>query len=346
MASDSDGSENTSQTGTLTSQYIQVQFTDTSSGADSVLWDFGDGNTSTERNPKHTYTDNGDYNVILTVTNSAGQAVSQENVQITGVGASSEGEGEGEGEGDNGDNGGDNGDNGDNGGDNGDNGDNEGETEIIYGCTDPLALNYDEYANRDDNSCEYSTSPEPMPSYTPAGFNPPIAMQVGARSELGRWTWTGAGWILTSDYQPPEPPQETIEQLQGTLIRDFAEPNVWNVNNPSNPSLVAYLKAPQQISARAIDDVGNPGQPLGTFTLTNTLLVNNRVTLLPPISTGISQVTFQASITVVGSGDGDNGGDDGGGDPAIIYGCTDSSANNYDRHATVDDGSCEYSSDF
>ena len=66
-------------------QFVEVQFTDTSSGADSVLWNFGDGNTSTERNPKHKFYDNGNYNVTLTVTNSAGEAVSQESVQVAGI---------------------------------------------------------------------------------------------------------------------------------------------------------------------------------------------------------------------------------------------------------------------
>lgn len=36
----------------------------------SYLWDFGDGNTSATKNPTHTYTSGGAYDVILTVTNS------------------------------------------------------------------------------------------------------------------------------------------------------------------------------------------------------------------------------------------------------------------------------------
>lgn len=45
------------------------KFIDQSIGADSWLWNFGDGNTSTERNPEHIYTADGQYNVILTVYN-------------------------------------------------------------------------------------------------------------------------------------------------------------------------------------------------------------------------------------------------------------------------------------
>lgn len=43
----------------------RITFTNTSSGATSYLWDFGDGNTSTAANPSHTYTNPGTYTVQL-----------------------------------------------------------------------------------------------------------------------------------------------------------------------------------------------------------------------------------------------------------------------------------------
>ena len=53
---------------------LTVQFNDSSSGTvTSYSWDFGDGITSSEKNPVHTYTSSGKYNVTLTVTNSAGE---------------------------------------------------------------------------------------------------------------------------------------------------------------------------------------------------------------------------------------------------------------------------------
>ena len=60
-----------------------VNFTDESlNQPSSWLWDFGDGDTSTEQNPSHTYTSNGMYEVCLTVTNSAGSNTSCQTVDI------------------------------------------------------------------------------------------------------------------------------------------------------------------------------------------------------------------------------------------------------------------------
>ena len=46
-----------------------VNFTDTSILASSWYWDFGDGNTSTDQNPTHTYSSIGTYLVTLTINN-------------------------------------------------------------------------------------------------------------------------------------------------------------------------------------------------------------------------------------------------------------------------------------
>ncbi|MGB3007788.1 MAG: PKD domain-containing protein, partial [Chitinophagaceae bacterium] len=46
-----------------------VQFTSTSSGADTYLWEFGDGNSSTDANPIHTYNSAQTFTVTLTVFN-------------------------------------------------------------------------------------------------------------------------------------------------------------------------------------------------------------------------------------------------------------------------------------
>ncbi|MBP1928149.1 PKD repeat protein [Methanolinea mesophila] len=51
---------------------LEVQFTDQSTGAGTWNWDFGDGTTSTEQDPVHTYGLPGNYTVRLTVANGGG----------------------------------------------------------------------------------------------------------------------------------------------------------------------------------------------------------------------------------------------------------------------------------
>lgn len=54
-----------------------IQFIDDSWGnIDNWTWDFGDGLTSTEQNPEHTYADEGEYMVILTVDGDSNQCYS------------------------------------------------------------------------------------------------------------------------------------------------------------------------------------------------------------------------------------------------------------------------------
>ena len=54
---------------------MSVQFNDTSTGnPTSWKWDFGDGKTSTIKNPIHNYTKTGNFNVSLNVTNLYGSS--------------------------------------------------------------------------------------------------------------------------------------------------------------------------------------------------------------------------------------------------------------------------------
>lgn len=63
---------------------LGVQFDDISIGVvDTYLWNFGDGATSTQEDPQHTYTDPGSYDVTLTVTGPGGQDSITKNALIT-----------------------------------------------------------------------------------------------------------------------------------------------------------------------------------------------------------------------------------------------------------------------
>jgi len=53
-----------------TTQNLNASFQNTSLNASTYLWNFGDGNTSTQLNPQHTYASEGYYDVSLIITNS------------------------------------------------------------------------------------------------------------------------------------------------------------------------------------------------------------------------------------------------------------------------------------
>jgi PKD repeat protein len=67
-----------------TDNFLQVTFTNFSQNATTYAWEFGDGNTSAEKDPVHTYAEAGQYAVKLTVSNAAGESATRtENLTIT-----------------------------------------------------------------------------------------------------------------------------------------------------------------------------------------------------------------------------------------------------------------------
>jgi len=62
---------------------LRVKFNNTSSQYTQSSWDFGDGNTSTDDSPVHTYTTAGDYDVSLTVTGEGGSTTID--IKVLGV---------------------------------------------------------------------------------------------------------------------------------------------------------------------------------------------------------------------------------------------------------------------
>jgi PKD repeat protein len=67
---------------------VIVKFTDLTKGqVTGWQWDFGDGISSAEKNPVHTYRNPGIYNVILTITNDYGVADVTKTSYITAIGA-------------------------------------------------------------------------------------------------------------------------------------------------------------------------------------------------------------------------------------------------------------------
>ncbi len=71
-------------TGGFTSSVNQniATFTNSSTNATTYLWQFGDGSSSIEANPSHTYMNDGTYTVILSATNNCGTTIIQQTVTI------------------------------------------------------------------------------------------------------------------------------------------------------------------------------------------------------------------------------------------------------------------------
>lgn len=57
---------------TLTQKDLTVSFTNASRNAQSFVWDFGDGKTSTDKNPVHKYSKYGTFKVTLTAKRQVG----------------------------------------------------------------------------------------------------------------------------------------------------------------------------------------------------------------------------------------------------------------------------------
>lgn len=65
------------------SAYLMIKFSDLSASNTKTSWDFGDGNSSDEKNPTHTYAAEGDYTVTLNASDNLGVSdVSEQVVEI------------------------------------------------------------------------------------------------------------------------------------------------------------------------------------------------------------------------------------------------------------------------
>jgi PKD repeat protein len=62
---------------------LNATFTNTSQFCDTYSWDFGDGATSTETSPTHTYSTEGIFNVVLTGTNANGTATTSQEIWVS-----------------------------------------------------------------------------------------------------------------------------------------------------------------------------------------------------------------------------------------------------------------------
>lgn len=64
-----------------------VTFNNASTNGKTYKWNFGDGNTSTDKNPTHTYKESGDYVITLTTTNDSGNDKKEYKVSVSKIDA-------------------------------------------------------------------------------------------------------------------------------------------------------------------------------------------------------------------------------------------------------------------
>ena len=64
------------------STYMTVQFINNTVHAFSYYWTFGDGNTSTETSPTHTFQTNGSYDVKLSASGNGGNSALTKTIDI------------------------------------------------------------------------------------------------------------------------------------------------------------------------------------------------------------------------------------------------------------------------
>ena len=62
---------------------LDVSFTNESTDADSVNWDFGDGSNTVQQNPNHQYSDQGSYTIVLKAINSCAENESDKTLNLT-----------------------------------------------------------------------------------------------------------------------------------------------------------------------------------------------------------------------------------------------------------------------
>ena len=276
-----------------------VQFTDTSENANTYNWNFGDGTTSQERNPIHTYVEYGDYNVVLTVTNNMGNTdVFQQNISLVNPNSN---------------------------------------LPPDPPETEEQQDEQQDDQQQDEQQEEQQTYTEQKPNSPPSGyqFAPPVFnLMDGTLSPQGQWIWDAKStvnpmaneWVSNSsttttttttesddsDTSGNTQPTTQTYTLTGTITKfGTTSAGPFNISNENYPTLLSDISIGDVVSV-----VGSPGVKV----ITDFNLAEKRITISPGIPDAFYGDSLSFSMTIVseqiglqpGDTSGNTGGDTGG----------------------------------
>lgn len=253
----------------------EVQFTDSSVGADSVSWDFGDGNNSTERNPLHQYFENGEYVVTLIAINEFGQSTETQTIIVEGIGIE------------------------------------------FY--------EVDEEETETEGEVEETEEEE-----TEGEGRPPVEeTTVTLRGRLYQFGMNQSEGLTITNLNYP------------TLISEIEASRQLNVENQGSYFITSVNESRLNLATIV------QGMTMGSFvnftiTVLTTQTIDNLEEKTYDDSTDNNTTTTDDDSTDNSTTTDDSDSTDT--DDMQVYGCTDSTALNYNPKATIDDGSCEFSS--
>ncbi|MCH2197731.1 MAG: PKD domain-containing protein [Flavobacteriales bacterium] len=197
--------------------------------------------------------------------------------------------------------------------------------QFIYGCTDPLALNYNPQANVNDGSCIYDNGDSTdffiygCTDSLALNFNPQATIDDGScmydNGDSTNWFVYGCTDPLALNYNP----QATIDD--GSCVYDNGDSTNWFVYGCTDPLALNYNLQATIDDGSCVYDNGDSTDWF-IYGCTDPLALNYN-----------PQATIDDGLCVYDNGDSTDW---------FVYGCTDPLALNYNPQATIDDGSCVY----
>lgn len=196
-------------------------------------------------------------------------------------------------------------------------------TNVIYGCTDPTAINYDPNATVDNGSCEYNSdvANDLCANATALQLGTQPISNVGAINNENIW---GECWAFGSGEG-----EQTSIWYSFTTPDEPATIHIEASGDGTNTLTDTQFGLFEECGGEMIYCDGNAGQGLFSAFHFNCGELEENTTYILMIDgyfgdNGTANLTYDFSTF------------------CDVLGCTDPEAINYDPNATVNDGSCEY----